>query len=305
MSKARTLSTTPNSTFGFKNRIINGAMTIDQRNAGAAQAISSGTAVYTLDRWLVYAANAGLTSQRVGSLGAYSLQITGSASNNGSQILQRIESYNIADLAGQTATFSFTMSSSTLSSLSVYYATPNTQDNYSGTSTPVLLGSPSLTSTPTKFTYTFTIPSTATNGLEVFFQIGSFASGTLTIANVQLEAGSSATGFDFRPYGQELVLCQRYYQQGFTWFGKFNSATSFYGYGTYQVEMRAAPTATYIAGGSISELAVSDRAVTAIPSYSGNNKGGYFQATVSGATSGAAGANAAGAPTVAGFSAEI
>jgi len=29
---------------------------------------------------------------------------------------------------------------------------------------------------------------------------------------VQLEVGSSATGFEYRQYGQELALCQRYFQ---------------------------------------------------------------------------------------------
>ena len=38
------------STFGFKNRIINGAMVIDQRNAGASVAFT--TSAYTLDRWV-------------------------------------------------------------------------------------------------------------------------------------------------------------------------------------------------------------------------------------------------------------
>ena len=43
---------TPN-TFGFKNRIINGAMMIDQRNAGASVTITNTAAnTYTLDRWL-------------------------------------------------------------------------------------------------------------------------------------------------------------------------------------------------------------------------------------------------------------
>jgi hypothetical protein len=38
----------------FKNRIINGDMTIDQRNNGASVGTGSGTSVYTLDRWQVY-----------------------------------------------------------------------------------------------------------------------------------------------------------------------------------------------------------------------------------------------------------
>ena len=35
--------------YGFKNRIINGAMVIDQRNAGAS--VTPASAGYTLDRW--------------------------------------------------------------------------------------------------------------------------------------------------------------------------------------------------------------------------------------------------------------
>jgi hypothetical protein len=34
---------------------------------------------------------------------------------------------------------------------------------------------------------------------------------TFYITGVQLERGSTATSFDFRPYGTELALCQRYY----------------------------------------------------------------------------------------------
>jgi hypothetical protein len=36
--------------FGFKNRIINGAMTIDQRNAGASVTVNSTTGTYEIGR---------------------------------------------------------------------------------------------------------------------------------------------------------------------------------------------------------------------------------------------------------------
>jgi hypothetical protein len=36
---------------------------------------------------------------------------------------------------------------------------------------------------------------------------------TFYITGVQLEKGSTATSFDFRSYGTELALCQRYYQE--------------------------------------------------------------------------------------------
>lgn len=44
---------------------------------------------------------------------------------------------------------------------------------------------------------------------EIFFQ-----SGTFDIAQVQLEEGSVATPFEYRPTGLELSLCQRYYETG-------------------------------------------------------------------------------------------
>jgi len=86
---------------------------------------------------------------------------------------------------------------------------------------------------------------------------------TFYITSVQLEVGSSATSFDYRQYGQELALCQRYYLT--------NSSTIFMcGYGTspasncsasvfYPVQMRATPTitlgtASFVSGSGASNI---------------------------------------------------
>ncbi len=45
---------------------------------------------------------------------------------------------------------------------------------------------------------------TAGTNLNVEFNTG-------TLGSVQLETGNQATSFDYRPYGTELALCQRYY----------------------------------------------------------------------------------------------
>ena len=51
--------------YGFKNRIINGAMVIDQRNAGA-----SGTANgYTVDRWAYVASQASKATWQQNEIG--------------------------------------------------------------------------------------------------------------------------------------------------------------------------------------------------------------------------------------------
>ena len=75
---------------------------------------------------------------------------------------------------------------------------------------------------------------------------------TGTVGNIQLEKGSTATTFDYRPYGTELALCQRYYLQdtftgangvgpvGFA-DGALASLHSYY----YKVPMRSAPTFSF------------------------------------------------------------
>jgi hypothetical protein len=114
--------------FGFKNRIINGAMVIDQRNAGAS--VSGTTGVYTVDRWTVQN-NSGSARfnvrQNVNSvtppvgykyyLGVTSTSAYSVAATDVIGIQQFIEGYNIADLGwgasgAQTVTFSFWVRSS-------------------------------------------------------------------------------------------------------------------------------------------------------------------------------------------------
>jgi len=74
---------------------------------------------------------------------------------------------------------------------------------------------------------------------------------TFYITGVQLEKGSTATSFDYRSYGQELGLAQRYFQVlgsgvGEIGYATYASAASQVMYYTipYAVTMRTAPTAT-------------------------------------------------------------
>jgi hypothetical protein len=72
---------------------------------------------------------------------------------------------------------------------------------------------------------------------------------TFYITGVQLEVGSTATSFDYRPYGTELALCQRYYYQEnyaastYPFMLTAYNTTSVYGFVTkFPVTMRAVPT---------------------------------------------------------------
>jgi len=86
--------------------------------------------------------------------------------------------------------------------------------------------------------------------------LGDSNGGTWQITGIQLEVGEQATPFEHRSFGEELALCQRYYQI-VTASGRFRAA------GTNHIsshsvnfnEMRSAPAATK-SGGSNSNIAL-------------------------------------------------
>jgi hypothetical protein len=96
---------------GFKNRIINGDMSIDQRNAGASVTLTGGQ--YTLDRWLGIRVGGTSTlavqQSTVAPTGfTNSLLVTAGsgATPSGTEersLNTRIEGFNVADLAWGTA----------------------------------------------------------------------------------------------------------------------------------------------------------------------------------------------------------
>jgi len=243
---------------GFKNRIINGAMVIDQRNAGA-EVNPAANAVYYLDRWSAGATvaskfkigqNAGSVTPPTGFtnyLGCTSLSAYTVGASEAFTIRQFIEGFNVADLAfGTASAATVTLSFWVYSSLT-------------GTFGGTLKNGSANRSYP--FTYTISSANTweqksvtiagdtsgtwlTTNGigLIVNFSLGAGATvsgtagawaganynsatgatsvvgtngATFYITGVQLEKGSTATSFDYRPYGTELALCQRYYEKSY------------------------------------------------------------------------------------------
>jgi hypothetical protein len=205
----------------FKNRIINGHMQIAQR--GASATVTAGTAVPTastgypcVDRMFVYSTGANVTAAQVAGSGNVKnrLQITGAASVTAIGVGQRIEQNNSIDLAGNNVALSVDLANSLLTTVTwtAYYA--NTADTFGTIGTPtktqIATGNWTVNSTITNYQATFTVPGAATTGIEILLTVGIQTSGTWTIGNMQLERGVTATSFDYRDYGKELILCQRY-----------------------------------------------------------------------------------------------
>jgi hypothetical protein len=289
MTNAVNVSQVASSTYSFKNRIINGGMVIDQRNAGASQIPSANA--YTLDRWQYGASQASkITTQQLTSvppnnfynyLGiTVSTAVTSIGSTDYFQISQKIEANNMSDFgwgtaSGQSVTVSFWTKCS--NAITLCGALQSNSSPY--TSYPFLF---TINSANTWQYITVSIPapasgtnwSTGTN-IGIYFQInlavGTTYSGTanawnnsnlfgatgasslmgtvgnyLYITGVQLEVGTQATSFDFRDYGRELILCQRYFYKVDSNFITCFATTTGRALGTlaFPTTMRATPTAT-------------------------------------------------------------
>jgi hypothetical protein len=255
------------SPYGFKNRIINGQMQIAQRATSntitAAATIAAGYS--TVDRFYVYSTGANVTAAQVAGSGATKnrLQITGAASVTAVGIGQRIEANNSYDLAGSTATLSADLAiSATLTTVTWTASYANTADTFgtvsSNTNTQIATGTFTVTPTVTNFNAQITIPAAATTGIQILFTVGALTAGlTWTVGNVQLEKGSTATSFDYRPIGTELALCQRYFAKTFPqtvtpanglgtnyFFGYSPNSTNPSTIWKFPVTMRSAPVVT-------------------------------------------------------------
>jgi len=251
--------------FGMRNRIINGAMVIDQRNAGASVTAST-SAPYSVDRWQIYSSpSSKFTVQqtpsatetgyatRVGAgftnyLGCTSSSAYTVTSSDLFFVQQPIEAFNTSDLAfgtanAKTITLSFWAYSSLTGTFggalqnyainrsypfSYTISSANTWTQISVTITGDTSGSWSSGSNTGSIIVLFSLGMGSTrSGTANAWVAGDYRSvtgatsvvgtngATFYITGVQLEKGSTATSFDYRPYGTELQLCQRYYENSF------------------------------------------------------------------------------------------
>ena len=131
---------------GFRNRIINGDMRIDQRNAGAAVTVNTASNQYSVDRWKVegQATDGVFTAQKdtsvpTGFNNSLKITVTTADASIGStqryQVIQVLEGYNVADLGfgaagAKTTTLSFWVRSSLTGTFGGSYRNSATNRSY-------------------------------------------------------------------------------------------------------------------------------------------------------------------------------
>jgi hypothetical protein len=257
-----------------KNATINGSMDIWQRGTSIALAASSGT-TYTADRWCTQTgANQAVTISRQATTDTSNLpnvQYIARYQRNSGQtgtaqlsFAQTFETVNSIPFAGKQITLSFYARaganySAATNALGVVlaYGTGTDQNIFTGFTGQVSLisSSATLTTTIQRFTFTATLPSTATQLAVVtnFVPTGTAgANDYFEITGVQLELGSTATTFSKAggSIGGELALCQRYYRRYTGNAGSQNPLCSAFAISTvsadgtlpFSVPMRVAPT---------------------------------------------------------------
>ena len=256
--------------FGFRNALINGGMQVSQRGSSFSIAPTA-TAPITLDRWGVYSAGATLGVTRGAGDGdrfPYSLEVTGAAGSTACNVFQRIESSHASAFVNRPATLSARIYLSAPKTVSWYIGHPfAATDNYAGSPTVTSIANGSFGTLPAGWnTVSVTVENLGANaykGLEVCIFTGGVGAGeTFRVTGVQFELGREATPFEFRPQAIERLMCQRYYQRGWTGiaggegFSHERAAAAFTGqtYVTktspFVVPMRTAPSVAIYAGGA-------------------------------------------------------
>jgi len=274
--------------YGFKNRIINGAMVISQRQGTSS--FTPATSDYLLDRWNYQSSqaskftvqqNAGSVTPPVGFSNYMGFTVASAVTIGASDFFyfrQPVEGFNFSDCGwgtanAKTVTLSFQVYSSLTGTFGGSIVNSATSRSYPF--------SYSISSANTWTTISVTIAGDtsgtwigATNGVGVYvyFSLGmgstysgtagawasalyasatgavsvvGTASATFYITGVQLEKGSTATSFDYRPYGTELALCQRYYEIGGLWFQSGGTPSSQGTSAYFSVSKRTTPTITF------------------------------------------------------------
>lgn len=217
---------------GFRNKVINGNMSVWQRGLS----VPINTLGYTADRWFHQSYNGATISRQLTSDTSvlpnvqYCARVqrnSGVTITNFMYFTQSMETQESIKVSKKTITLSFYArkganfsAASNAFKAELFYGTGTDQNVILGYTGQAALFSNTftLTSSWVRYSVTATIPVTSTEISPLFGYTPTGTAGAndyFEITGVQLEEGSVATPFEQRPFGTELALCERYYETSF------------------------------------------------------------------------------------------
>lgn len=198
----------------MRNVLINGALDFWQRGASGS---TVGGAGYSADRWVVADGTEWERSTDTpNNTIEYSIHLTRGSGTNVS-LSQRIESANSRHLVGESTTVSFWAKTPNMAQLEFLLAVPQSKNNFEDNPDNEQIIYREIQNVQNtgwnQYVFTFDqLPPSVSNGLLLLIRgITGSLPYEIYFTNVQLEKGSIATPFEYRPIGTELSLCQRYF----------------------------------------------------------------------------------------------
>ena len=192
---------------GIKNLLINGNFDIWQRGTNLTGVVDT---KMLADRWTLYGGetqtyNAG----KYDIAGRPFLSVNSTQAWGHCSVSQRIENQN--RMVNKTFTMTASFSATVGETIYLYVERPSV--GFTFRSKPIV-----ATGGTQEITFTFNVPADyTTNDLDaygIYIYPSATVSKTLNVFAIQLEESPYFTGYEVRPIGLELVLCQRYYEVG-------------------------------------------------------------------------------------------
>ena len=314
--KLNNRSSEDNAIHGRRNLIINGGFDVWQRGTTFSQDTLNANRIYTADRW-IFARNGtdkNCTATQVsGDLSQYAIKVqrdSGDTNDGVISISQFFETKDVIKLRGKNLVAKVrvkvganytggdikTQFATTSASESAF--TKNSAGSIGSGNADYVSNSVSFTPTTSFADYTVDLGSVASTANVAMVRISydSTTTGTagaddsFTVDAVQLEIGTTATPFEHLSFGEELSLCERYFQIGGHCTGRSYSNTQAECYYGFRTEMRVAPSVSMRGSGNAVSYdtgqghvsGVSSYDLTAVVASQPNPTGTVFRTTTSG-----------------------
>ena len=210
---------------GRRNKVINGSMLIWQR--GTVQTTSQNNSYHCVDRWAPYSSGRTQYQQSTNVPDGFAYALTTSGTPVGEYIISHGIELPGAGIAGefyvgQKFTVSYYAKSTVAGDRLMDWMAFRVGQTSSSSQVEAKVNDGSqyhsLSTGWKRYSRTYTITGTpAANNICVALAIRNhwdnpIAAGNISITGVQVEIGSTATPFEHRSYGEELALCQRYFE---------------------------------------------------------------------------------------------